>query len=177
MADNETLTCYKHPNRETMLRCNKCERPICSQCAVQTPTGYRCKECVRGQQKVFSNAQAGDFIIAVVLAVGLSYFGSYIPSFIGFFTIFASPFVGTLIVEAIKKLTRNRRSRPLFIATTVAAALGSLPLLTMRILTLAVGLQAGSFNIYGLLPLIWQAAFTILVSGAVYYRLTGIKIG
>ncbi len=177
MSDNETLTCYKHPGRETMLRCNKCNRPICSQCAVLTPTGYRCKECVRGQQKVFNNAQAGDFIIAVVLAVGMAYLGSYIPSFIGFFTIFAAPFVGMLIVEAIKKLIRNRRSRALFNATTIAAVLGSLPLLIMRLLSVAAGLQAGVFNFYALLPLIWQAAFTILIAGSVYYRLTGIKLG
>lgn len=177
MPESETLTCYKHPNRETMLRCNKCERPICSQCAVQTPTGYRCKECVRGQQKVFNNARTGDFVIAIAISAGLAYLGSYIPSFIGFFTIFVAPFVGTLIVEAIKKLTGNRRSRSLFIATSAATLLGSLPVLIVRIISLWMGLQAGGFNLYGLLPLIWQAAFTILVSGSVYYRMTGIKIG
>jgi hypothetical protein len=177
MADNETLFCYKHPNRETLLRCNKCNRPICSECAVLTPTGYRCKECVRGQQKIFDNAQAGDFIISVVAAVGLSYFGSYLPSFIGFFTIFAAPFIGMVIVEIIRKLTHNHRSRSLFTATTVATVLGSLPMLFSHILSLTIGLQAGAFNMYALLPLIWQAAFTILVSGSVYYRMTGIRIG
>ncbi len=177
MPESETLTCYKHPNRETMLRCNKCERPICSQCAVQTPTGYRCRECVRGQQKVFNNARSTDYVIAVAVAAGLSFLGSYVTSFIGFFTIFVSPFIGTLIVEAIKKLTGNRRSHTLFVATTVAAALGSLPVLIVRILSLWFGLRAGGFNLYGLLPLIWQAAYTILVIGSVYYRLTGIKLG
>jgi len=177
MPEPEPLTCYKHPNRETMLRCNKCERPICSQCAIQTPTGYRCPECVRGQQKVFNNAQAGDFIIAVVIGAGLSYFGSYIPSFIGFFTIFAAPFIGMLIVEAIKRLTGNRRSRSFFLVTTIAAVLGSLPLLIIRLSSLWAGLLGGGFNLYGLLPIIWQAAFTILVSSSVYYRMTGIKIG
>jgi hypothetical protein len=40
------------PDRETYLRCNRCERHICTSCAVLTPTGYRCKNCVRGAQKV-----------------------------------------------------------------------------------------------------------------------------
>ncbi len=177
MSDSETLTCYKHPNRETMLRCNKCDRPICTQCAVQTPTGYRCRECVRGQQKVFNNARAFDYVIAVVVAAGLAYLGTYVISFIGFFTIFVAPFIGTLIVEAVKKLTGGRRSRTLFIATTVAAALGSLPTLIMHILSLWFGLWSGGFNLYGLLPLIWQAVYTILIIGSVYYRLTGIKLG
>jgi hypothetical protein len=42
------LHCYVHPNRETSLRCNNCDRPICAACAIRTPTGYRCRECVRG---------------------------------------------------------------------------------------------------------------------------------
>ena len=58
MPDNAvpTRTCANHPNRETMLRCNKCEKPICLQCAVLTEVGYRCKECVRGQQALYFNA-------------------------------------------------------------------------------------------------------------------------
>ena len=32
-------TCYNHPTRATLLRCNNCERPICSSCAIRTPTG------------------------------------------------------------------------------------------------------------------------------------------
>jgi hypothetical protein len=50
-------------------------------------------------------------------------------------------------------------------------------MLFSHILSLTIGLQAGAFNMYALLPLIWQAAFTILVSGSVYYRMTGIRIG
>ena len=51
-----TRYCYSHPNRETDAALHRCERPICSECAVLTPTGYRCKECIRGQQKVFDTA-------------------------------------------------------------------------------------------------------------------------
>jgi hypothetical protein len=33
----------------------------------------------------------------------------------------------------------------------------------------------GSFNIYGLLPLIWRGAYLVMVTSAVYYRLKGIS--
>ena len=56
-GETTTLYCYVHPDRETGLRCNRCERPICADCAVLTPTGYRCKECVREQKKVFDTAE------------------------------------------------------------------------------------------------------------------------
>ena len=61
MTESTTLYCYVHPTRETSLRCNNCERPICAQCAVRTPTGYRCKECVRERQKTFETAEWYDF--------------------------------------------------------------------------------------------------------------------
>ena len=40
-----TLRCYRHPERETLLRCGRCERPICLACQVRHPVGVRCPEC------------------------------------------------------------------------------------------------------------------------------------
>ena len=62
----------------TTLHCNRCERPICAQCAVLTPTGYRCKECVRGQQKTFETATTLDYPLAFVISLVLGYIGSLV---------------------------------------------------------------------------------------------------
>ncbi|MCW8804247.1 MAG: DUF4097 family beta strand repeat-containing protein [Ignavibacteriaceae bacterium] len=81
MTDQPTvITCANHPNTETLLRCNRCEKPICIKCAIQTPTGYRCKECVQGQQKVFETAQWQDIPLAFIAAAVLSFLGSLIAS-------------------------------------------------------------------------------------------------
>jgi membrane associated rhomboid family serine protease len=40
-------TCYRHPDRETGVRCQRCERPICPACMVPAPVGFQCVECVR----------------------------------------------------------------------------------------------------------------------------------
>lgn len=40
-----TMRCYRHPGREATLRCSNCERPICTDCARDTPVGYRCPDC------------------------------------------------------------------------------------------------------------------------------------
>src|SRR5512140_1228893 len=93
--------CVNHPNVETSLRCNRCERPICTQCAVLTPTGYRCKDCVRGQQKIFETAQVYDYPLAFIVAAILGFVGSLIASRFGFFTIFLAPIAGTVIAEAV----------------------------------------------------------------------------
>ncbi len=45
-------TCYRHPGRETGVRCSNCERPICPDCMTSTPVGMRCPECARQRTKV-----------------------------------------------------------------------------------------------------------------------------
>ncbi len=117
--------CYNHPQRETMLRCNRCERPICSECAVLTPTGYRCKECIRGQQKTFDTAQWLDYPLAVAAAGVLSFLGSYLAGFLWFFILMAAPIVGVIIAEAVRWVVHRRRSRLLWQVTTVAVVVGS----------------------------------------------------
>lgn len=38
--------CYRHPDRETLLRCNRCNKAICVKCARHTTVGYRCPDCL-----------------------------------------------------------------------------------------------------------------------------------
>lgn len=44
---SQLTTCYRHPGRETGVRCQRCERPICPDCMVPAPVGVQCVECVR----------------------------------------------------------------------------------------------------------------------------------
>lgn len=37
--------CYRHARREAPLSCGSCDRPLCPECAVQSPVGIRCPEC------------------------------------------------------------------------------------------------------------------------------------
>ena len=75
MSDNlaiEELTyCEVHPDRETGLRCNKCDRLMCAECAVPTPVGLSLPcECVRAHDdKFFSGTQLDYAIVFGVSAV------------------------------------------------------------------------------------------------------------
>jgi len=170
-----TLYCVNHPDRETYLRCNRCERPICSSCAVLTPTGYRCKDCVRGQQKVFDTARPLDYPIALVISAAISYVGSLAAPYVFFFILFVAPIFATGIAEAVRWATRRRRSRALYLTAAAGAVLGSLPALLIRLFA-TLGFLSGGVSLGALTPLIWQALYTILVTSTVYYRLMGIRV-
>ena len=51
-AQDGQPTCYLHPRRPALLRCSRCERPICDEDAIEAPVGYQCRQCAAGGQRV-----------------------------------------------------------------------------------------------------------------------------
>ena len=127
---DEYQVCYKHPDRKTLLRCNKCNRPICLECAVQTPTGYRCKDCIKSQQKNFDTAEKKDLLIGGVIAFVLGLAGSYIEQLIPLYSFLSALIVGgvcgKLICAAVRRAVSKRRSQTLSLVVVIAAGVGGL---------------------------------------------------
>lgn len=167
----ETLYCYIHPTRETALRCNNCNRPICAACAIHTPTGYRCRECVKGQQKAFNTSEWYDYIFGFIVAMLLSAVAAFLVTFvgrIGFFGWFliaaGAPTAGVAIAEGIRLVTGKRRSRSLFMTVAAGVVVGALPVILIQVL---------STNLFGIL---FQIIYLVIVVPVVYSRLSGIQL-
>lgn len=114
MTEHEELTyCVVHPEREALLRCNKCDRYMCVACAVQTPVGYRCRECVRQQDDRFFNAHANDPLIVLAVCAGAGVLAGGVVSMLGWILIallLGFP-VGTAIGQAARRAIAFRKGR------------------------------------------------------------------
>lgn len=123
-VETGALYCANHPEVETLLRCNKCGKPICLKCAVQTPVGYRCRECVRQQQDVYFNAADWDNVIAFGVGFLITLVATPLTSAIlgrmFFFGIIIALFIGAsaggILAQIIRWAVGKRRGRylPLF---------------------------------------------------------------
>ena len=172
MIDLNTPTyCANHPGVETTLRCNKCGKPICAKCAIRTPTGYRCKECVRGQLKIFDTAVWYDYLLGFATAAILGCLASLLATlvsslgFIGWILIVVgAPTAGIVIAEGVRLVTRKHRSRALFITIAAAVVVGALPVILFQL-----------FNM-NFFSLIFQGIYLFIATPVVYTRLSGIQL-
>ncbi|MEU6341294.1 rhomboid family intramembrane serine protease [Streptomyces sp. NPDC046977] len=78
---DQAVRCYRHPDRETGIRCSRCERPICPECMVNASVGFHCPECVRdarreaqttGPRTVAGGSVAGDPRLVTKVLIGLN---------------------------------------------------------------------------------------------------------
>ena len=171
MTESTTLYCYVHPNRETSLRCNNCNRPICASCAIRTPTGYRCRECVRERQKTFETSEWYDYVSGFIVAALLSGIAAFLVTlisrigFFGWFLIAAgAPTAAVAIAEGVRAVTKRRRSRQLFMTVAAGVVLGALPVILF---------QAYTSNFFGI---VFQVIYLIIATPVVYTRLSGIQL-
>ena len=173
------LTCANHPNRETTLRCNRCGKPICTRCAVHTPVGYRCRECVRGQQTVFETVRTIDYpIVGVVATVGVG-LGTSVLTFLSFWGLIVAPVAGGALAEIIRWAVRRRRGRRLALVAVIGGAIGLLPHLLFPAFVLVTAL-ASPRAVAGIggaaLSSLWPALIAGLMVSTLYARLRGIRL-
>src|SRR5438128_2738807 len=71
--------CFRHPSRETYIRCTRCDRPICPDCMNEASVGHQCPECVaegrrsqRPARTAFGGSVAGRDAVVTKTLVGIN---------------------------------------------------------------------------------------------------------
>ncbi|KQO63843.1 rhomboid family intramembrane serine protease [Curtobacterium sp. Leaf261] len=52
-SQNRANYCYRHPDRQSFILCQRCGRTICTECQTPAAVGVHCPECVREQRAQF----------------------------------------------------------------------------------------------------------------------------
>ena len=135
------MHCINHPSVETYLRCNRCEEPICPRCAVRTPVGYRCRNCISSQQRVFyAEFRPVHYLVAAVVALPLSLVAGWLLPTLGWlYTLVLGPLAGGAIAEAVRLAIGRRRGEFTWLVVCGCIVLGALPALFFSLLTVSLG--------------------------------------
>lgn len=161
--EHETWACYRHPDRETALRCNSCERPICVDCAVQGAVGIKCPECARVSRAargvVPTQRLARGMVAAAVVAIVLG--GVLTAINVSFFGIILAYLAGVGIGETARRASGGYRDPMLARAAAVAAAVGFLALPVANVI--AAGGSGGRY-------LVWSVVAAGFAAYAAFHR-------
>ncbi|MCU0307549.1 MAG: rhomboid family intramembrane serine protease [Thermoleophilia bacterium] len=79
----DAVHCYRHPDRETLLSCSNCGKPICTECMSTAAVGIRCPDCAGGRTGVTRVVRPGRIAASrdaapatmAILAVNVLVFG------------------------------------------------------------------------------------------------------
>ena len=120
--------CAVHPNQETALRCNRCDRYMCHDCAVHTPVGYRCRECVKEQDRQFFDARLSDDIRIALVCALYAAGGTIALAFFRFLllALLLAFILGPTAGESARRAIGRRRSQRAPLAAAIGSFLGSL---------------------------------------------------
>jgi hypothetical protein len=114
-TSEEQTYCAVHTTVEASLRCNKCDRYMCTKCAVSTPVGYRCRECVRGHDAAFFKGNTNDNVkFGAVCAAGgvvAAVVNHFVPGLGVFLAIILGFPLGGLVTTLALRVTEKRRGR------------------------------------------------------------------
>ncbi|HEU4325553.1 MAG TPA: hypothetical protein VFS21_20575 [Roseiflexaceae bacterium] len=131
--------CYRHPDRETGLRCVSCSRPICGECAEVTAVGQLCPDCRRARRPRNYQVSTANLIVAGIVALIGAVLGTAvvlflvmrIPFFGLFLALLAGPFSAELLLRLTDRLTGAKRGRSMQIVVGSGLALGGAPLVLL----------------------------------------------
>lgn len=170
VAEPPVLHCTWHPDRETVLRCARCDRPMCTACARRHPVGMRCKECIQETRSPLYKVAMRGYVLGAVAgaAAGVAAATAAQMAFTligGFFQLFLAfilgSSLGTGIGDVVGRAAGRKRGRGLMVVAGGAVIVG----------TAIVAVVTWQFAGLSRVPLLGLIVYTVLATSAAAARL------
>lgn len=121
--DPETLPCYRHPDRETALACVTCDRPICTECAVQAAVGFKCPDDARQSRAARAVVPAHRLVLGIAAGTFTAFVGGTVLATVNvaFFGIILAYLLGMGVGEVTRRASGGYRD-PLLARAAIFSA-------------------------------------------------------
>jgi hypothetical protein len=143
-TESGQVPCSYHPRVLTGLRCSRCGKPICPQCAVRTPVGLRCPDCA-GVRGLPTYRTSGSVLLratgaGLLVAIGVAVLWRFFPDW-GFYL---SLLIGFGVVETMARIAKYKRGTDLQLAAMAVITCGLI--LSRVFLAQRFGVTIGDLN-------------------------------
>jgi hypothetical protein len=126
LTEPQPLHCYRHPDRETWVRCGRCDQPICMNCAMQGPVGMRCKSCGKPARDALASMTALQVVAVLGVTLGAGLLVGYLAMQFGWFVLLLGFFAGRFTVDALDHTIGMKRGPRMLALVVVGLLAGSL---------------------------------------------------
>jgi hypothetical protein len=108
-SDDGRMFCYRHPDRETWLRCGQCDQPICTKCSVMGPVGARCRVCGLRPNDGIRAFTPRQLVLGTGVTLGAGLLLGYFGGQLGWLSIVGGFFLGGFTAEAFNRVVGYKR--------------------------------------------------------------------
>lgn len=117
--------CAWHPGVETNVSCPECGRYICPKDMVDTPVGYKCRECGLAKRPTLGGVKPEQLMRGGAAGLGAAILGGVALALLPFLNFWGSLFYGALVGEATRRGSGGHRTWEFAAIAGVASACGA----------------------------------------------------
>ena len=159
-AQSEPVYCLRHRDRETGLRCARCDDPICPECMVQAAVGHLCPSCVSWERNPIGQVTSSRLLLAVAAGMGAGILLAVAVTVLtqalgGFFSLIMWAVAGFLIGQVVH-IAANRSRAP-----TLRYVAGGAAVFSWAVALLIGGI---AFTLFGVVFAVIQLAIAITLA-------------
>lgn len=116
--------CSFHPGVQTGVSCVECGRYICAKDMIDSPVGYKCRECGRSRRPTLGGVKPRQYLLGAAAGFGSAAALGLVLVFVPFMSFWLSIIGGIGVAEATRRGAGGHRTWEFAVIAAVATAAG-----------------------------------------------------